>query len=231
MSVGAGRGRRRGRGSGPAAAASMKGACCRGRGAESYQWKGTCPRLRADTWHGHRAPAWCHRLPAMAMRERTRACVRGPNCHRSRSIQRMLVCSPCTESSRLASACAPSPLPHPAGAGERDRPGGAHRGPRPRVRARARVDAHLLRAAGHAQGAQEGHPQSHRQHVRVHCQGNRAAGAREIRRSWGGASGALCGEHQCTELQELRRPFWPFPLPPTPPAPFSVASSPRRTCW
>jgi hypothetical protein len=43
--------------------------------------------------------------------------------------------------------------PGRAGAGERDRPGGPHRGPWPRVRARARVDAHLLRPAGHAQGA------------------------------------------------------------------------------
>ena len=44
------------------------------------------------------------------------------------------------------------------GAGALHRPGGAHRGPRARPGARARVDAHLLRAAGDAEGAQAGHP-------------------------------------------------------------------------
>ena len=39
------------------------------------------------------------------------------------------------------------------------------------VRAGARVDAHLLRAAGDAEGAQEGHPSRHRQHLRLHRQG------------------------------------------------------------
>ena len=84
------------------------------------------------------------------------------------------------------------------GAGELHRPGGAHRGPRRRVCAGARVDAHLLRAAGDAQGAQEGHPARDCQHVRLHRQSNRAAGVQCL--LCGPVHSSLPAWHACHHL-------------------------------
>mmetsp|Transcript_11716 Transcript_11716/g.30350 ORF Transcript_11716/g.30350 Transcript_11716/m.30350 type:complete len:327 (+) Transcript_11716:1837-2817(+) len=76
---------------------------------------------------------------------------------------------------------APPPHPHPPqppreGAGELHRPRGPHRRQGRGVCLCQGVDAHLLRAARHAQGAQEGDPPRDREHLWVHCQGHRPAG-------------------------------------------------------
>ena len=62
------------------------------------------------------------------------------------------------------------------GAGELHRLGGPHRGPRRGRRVPARVGAHLLRAAGAAARAPQGHPPRRGEHLWLHCKGGGAAG-------------------------------------------------------